>query len=172
MILANVCIVRFGVGRCPRGPGWTYRHDAGFDGARCAFVLSWRLTPADTIRSRRRSKPWATASASQPYYWSPLLSFSSLKHSLAFEPMPPPIPALLSALKIWIHAPNVTSRPPDNASDAAQRRRAEKRRGEALHCRSDVDAVLFALSFYATVWNLQHCKHRQRSLKLNYVTSF
>lgn len=35
----------------------------GLDGMLCAFVVSWRLTLPDIIRSQRRSKPWATAFA-------------------------------------------------------------------------------------------------------------
>lgn len=35
----------------------------GLDGMLCAFVVSWRLTAPDIIRSQRRSKPWATAFA-------------------------------------------------------------------------------------------------------------
>lgn len=35
----------------------------GLDGMLCAFVVSWRLTTPDIIRSQRRSKPWATAFA-------------------------------------------------------------------------------------------------------------
>lgn len=35
----------------------------GLDGLLCAFVVSWRLTAPDIIRSQRRSKPWATAFA-------------------------------------------------------------------------------------------------------------
>ncbi len=35
----------------------------GLDGMLCAFVVSWRLTALDIIRSQRRSKPRATAFA-------------------------------------------------------------------------------------------------------------
>lgn len=35
----------------------------GLDGMLCAFVVSWRLTLPDIIRSQTRSKPWATAFA-------------------------------------------------------------------------------------------------------------
>lgn len=35
----------------------------GLDGMLCAFVVSWRLTTPDIIRSHRRSTPWATVFA-------------------------------------------------------------------------------------------------------------
>ncbi len=49
--------------KVPAGLGWTYRHGDAVDAMHCVFVVSWRLTLADIIRSLRRSKPRATGSA-------------------------------------------------------------------------------------------------------------
>lgn len=53
--------------RRPAALGGPITVNVDFDGMLCAFVASRRLTTPDIIRSRRRSKPWATASRSPPH---------------------------------------------------------------------------------------------------------
>lgn len=85
----------------------------GLDGVLCAFVVSWRLTAPDIIRSQRRSKPWATAFAPHliiPQHYS---DGGLWNMHYPIRRSCPPFPPKLSKLYRLIHTPNKAGGPPN-----------------------------------------------------------
>lgn len=74
----------------------TDHYGYGLDGMLCAFVVSWRLTLPDIIRSLRRSKPRATAFAPHliiPQHYSDG-GLCNVHHPIQSPPSAPPPPHL------------------------------------------------------------------------------
>lgn len=99
----------------------------GLDGMLCAFVVSWRLTTPDIIRSQRRSKPWATAFAPHliiPQHYSGW-GLWNMHYPIWRSPLSPPTQRWLYEL---IHTPNKVGGPLNTCYRPSQRGEATQQK--------------------------------------------